>query len=636
MFWLLVSSALFVYFVYVIALGCLPEGPMEFSYFPPVQFRLLDPMNGFTFEQLFEHLSRLLIATPILVFFIRFIARRFRCEAPSDRTLSAATIAVGVLSLVYIGLLMIGILRGRAIVDDELTYNMQGKLLSEGRLGYDNVPFTYEGELFTIISKAGVTGKYTPGEPLVQAAGTLVGYPALMHIPIAALTLFLLYRLFSISGRRSHGKWAVILLACSPMFVFTSAHGVSQATSLMCVVAAGVGLELTAFKSPWSGVLLASVGIGFGMLVRPQSMLPFGGVFSIFLIILCLRSGYFRQLSAFVGVLLLFALVIGLYNKALTGSPFVLPWFLFSAPEAYGFGEVIAGKGIYHTPANGFANLFVSLVRFDAWWLGWSSSLILLWLWNRTGRPREHAGPWLWSGFALIVVNFFYYCPGVSDTGPYYYYGLLIPASILGANAIVRGFRKHPALVASLLLVQFGLGASIFYFNHTRRIARLVTEIHADADKAIRSIPKPALVFYEPNRSEYLFSGWLYSLFPRRCRSSSCDVVVYPRPRPEQLNQYLSAYPGRGCWYFRYNPESLQPELLTCRDAVPLFERDVILKNVSYKGRMSTALMLGAGLFDEWLRGETAYLWVDKEKHVHPFHPSVASPSGSTNSQPFQ
>ena len=77
-------------------------------------------------------------------------------------------------------------------------------------------------------------------------------------------------------------------------------------------------------------------------------------------------------------------------------------------------------------PWGAVENLVVSAVRLNGWWLGWPLSLGLL------------------------------------------------PASILGAHAIVRGLERWPRAVSAILLVHFAVGTTSFLWENVRRLDRLV------------------------------------------------------------------------------------------------------------------------------------------------------------------
>ena len=147
----------------------LPRGPQEFAYFPfmtdPMPFA---PMRGFTFEQLVRHLGRIFLLGPALACLAYALVKVRRIEPPRPEVLRLIVIVAVGLSLMVTAAVMAGVLKGRAIVDDELAYSQQADLLRTGRLAENTVP-PWGWEVFTVGTRLGATGKYLFGEPLDRA-----------------------------------------------------------------------------------------------------------------------------------------------------------------------------------------------------------------------------------------------------------------------------------------------------------------------------------------------------------------------------------------------------------------------------------------------------------------------------------
>src|SRR5262249_15387311 len=124
--------------------------------------------------------------------------------------------------------LMLLVLRGRAIFDDELAYSMQATFFSEGRLTGPDLGLD-PNDFSNWMTARGSTVKYLPGEPLLQVLGVQLGVPALSHLGIFALTLFGWYQLLRRCAGQRIATFGTVALACSPMAIFTSATGLSHA-----------------------------------------------------------------------------------------------------------------------------------------------------------------------------------------------------------------------------------------------------------------------------------------------------------------------------------------------------------------------------------------------------------------------
>lgn len=579
----------------------LSRGVSEFAYAPftpaPLPF---SPMRGFTLEQLSEHLLRVLLATPgllLLAFGLARVWRGGRLTIPASFHPRLALVA-SAFSLLFMAWLMFFVFRGRAIIDDELTYRMQAMLLADGLFGRVDPQLHYL-DIFSIRSEVGVTGKYYPGEPLVQLPGSLVGYPALCHLPLAALTLLLTYRTVKLQAGKVVSSWAVILLASSPMFLFSTPTGQSVSTSLFAVVLAVYGLVVLVHGRPWIGALILGAGVGFGMTVRPQAMAPVGLVLVVAALIHLMPRRKFGAAVALTASLMAWAALILAYNKLITGSYLTMPWAMIKPVEHYGFGQVWEISSYRHTLLTALENLGVVSVRFNAWWLGWPSSLLLIWLWFRHGRPMDGALLWIFAGLAIILFEAGYYSTGVSDTGPVYHYELLAPAAVLGANALRQGFISAPRLTIIVLAVNFGLGSASFITYHSQRMIRLVGAIHDETDAVLAQVEQPAVLYYDVRCSETLEVGWIHTPFPRRLRSPRDGIVAYPRPPVKDIASHLENFKGRSCWYYRRNPENGKPEVYRCEQARRLFLRPYT--EVTHKyclSLKSTAAM--HGWYDPW------------------------------------
>ncbi len=551
--------------LYVWLEGLLPRGRQEFAYFPfladPLPFA---PMRGFTFEQLARHLGRTFLLGPALLLLAFAAARRWRLRPPGQEARRRLLIGVAGVSVALTALVMIFVLRGRAIVDDELIYRQQADLLISGRLAEDTVP-RWGNEVFTIRTRIGATGKYLFGEPTVQVPGTILGLPALLHLLLAPLALWAWYRSLRFDTGAGVAAWATLLVAVSPMFILTNALALSHTTTLACVTLAGLGYQWARHGRPIGGAALTGAALGFGLTVRPQVIVPVGLVLGLATLFQLVRRGRRLAVAVLIASGSFWLLLIAAYNWALSGSALTLPWYLFKPGERFGFGEV-GGVAFIHTPQAAVENLLVTAVRFNGWWLGWPLSFGLIAAWLVLGRPRDGARLWLAAGAALILFNVFYYSTGISETGPIYYFELLLPAAVIGAHAVVRGLERWPRAATAILLVHFAAGTTSFLWENLARLDRLVTTIHAPAEALLEKIEPPALLIHENHWRESMRFGWVWS-FPMRLRSDRHPVVTFPRGQPEDVFALLKHYSGRACWYYRLDPATRKPRLMRCRYA---------------------------------------------------------------------
>jgi hypothetical protein len=559
---------------YVAWLVAQPRGLFEFAYAPfspePLPY---SPMRGFTYEQLWGHVARAALVTPGLALVSWGLWRLAPLVPPESfrrQAFVAAAASVGVAAFA-----MFFVFRDRAAYDDELVYRMQATFLTEGRLGSHDIGVV-PPDFFTVRTLAGYTGKYLPGEALVQVPGVLVGLAPLLHLPLFALTLVAWYRaLFLRSGARI-AELGTLALALSPMVMLTSATGLSQPTSLCMVALGGLGFEWVRSHRPVSGAALLGAAVAFGFATRPQTMLPVGAVFVPWAAVELARRRRFGALALLAAVLAAGFGAVGAYNAALTGSPLTLPWYLQCTAEAYGFGRVWKLDLYEHTPVTALENLLVVALRLNAWWLGFPCSLAVLGLWFAFGRKAHGGAVWLAVGAAIVVFELGYYSPGVSDTGTAYHYELVLPGSLIAASVAAEAFRRLPALAATSIAVHVVFGTFGWLGEQTLRLTRLVAAIHDDADRALASVAPPALVFYERRGSETRPLGWVHDPFPKRWRGVRDPIVTFPHLGLARGERIRKAYPGRACYYYRRNPRTEASELRRCDDARELMARDVL------------------------------------------------------------
>src|SRR5260221_11248052 len=101
-----------------------PHGAFEFAYAPGVPVPPpYGAMRGFTYEQLWGHVRRICLLGPGLVLFIWGLKSYLSLRPPRDMGL-VVKLAAGLCLAVTAGVMLL-ILRGRAITDDELAYAMQ-------------------------------------------------------------------------------------------------------------------------------------------------------------------------------------------------------------------------------------------------------------------------------------------------------------------------------------------------------------------------------------------------------------------------------------------------------------------------------------------------------------------------------
>lgn len=586
------------------ALESIPRGAHEFAYYTfPSLGAMLDPlpfgaMNGFTPEQLSSHAARLVLLAPaclLLGFAAPPLGGWLRRAGSVRWTLPA------LLCVLVIAAIAVWVFQSFPTQDDDATYLMQASLLEHGRVFEPPVePQHRWAESFTLFTRSGTTGKYLFGTGLVLSAGWRIGVPLLGHFLLAFATLFLVHRALRDAGAGRIATLATALLAMSPAFVFTAATPTSQTPAL-----AGVALAVWAVqRGGVVGGLLAGNGLAFALICRPQLAVPCG-------VALLLTHGW-RDRNLLLTTVLAGApwiLTVLVYNAAVTGSAFVLPWDAYTL-ERYGFGWPLGREyGIYHSLPKGLLHLGVVLVRMNGWGLGWPLSLAGPIAWLALGRPRaRELRAWSAIAVATAVFQVGYYSVGTSETGAAYHFAMLPFVALSTAAALERlaqGRWREVTVGTSVAFTVLGTGS--FYVEHSARLRRLTDAIAEPVRAAEAEAQIPALVFLEDTPAGRLILGWTFGS-PLRVRTIHEPIVMYPRMPEAAAAELRDRWYGRSCYYEYYDYAARRYRLTGCEEMASrgdAFDRET--RFMTYPHPESRD-----GTFPRWANGgwRTAFPWV--------------------------
>jgi len=584
------ALALLLLAALVWSLWAIPRGPGEFNYAGPW---ILDPwpwatMRGFTVEQALAHAAYLLLGLPSLVLLASAgLPARWPVLSASLQARLPALLAAG--SALACAVVMRFVLVG-PISDDEVTYRLQAELLVTGRLGLDLPELSLSAAAFCVRSLAGVTGKYLFGEPLVQAAGLLLGDPRILHVAGQAATVWLTHRA---ARRLLDDEQAALVaafgMAVAPMGWVTAATGLSNstalfATSLMvyggscCVAGGGEPVR------PGRAAAMAALGCGIATVTRPQVGVPLGAIALGWVAWRLLRQGQGRAILAGSLVLVPFGLGIVAYDIALTGHALTLPWFLSEHAEHYGF---FGGEGGFaYGPIELVQNTLTSLVRLNGWWLGWPCSWVVVGWWAKDRLPSKGIELPLALGLGSFAFQAGYYSPGISDTGDLYHHEWLIPGAFLLARTVAgRPERLRLAVLGTLVY------APIFCAYQVDRLHRLDAAITAPASDLEAQVPGPALVFTETRSCGLPSRGWLFSALPRLALDPSEPVVFVPRGSQSAVEAWRALLPGRPCYYAAWDTGAGRYQVQGCEAAQAYL--DGVKEWPACQRRLPTARALG-------------------------------------------
>jgi len=559
----------------LVALVMIPRGPSEFAYFP---FDLAWPFGlgrGLGVAELAAHVVGPVLLGPAVGLITWGLAPAVPVLVPGPALTRRIAWILGGVSTGLAALVTVGLVRGRPLVPDELSYASQARQFLEGRL-LAPVPDGYAVEAFDILAPAGggVTAKYLPGEALVQLPGVLVGLPALLHVPLLALALLCLWRAARLHAGERVATTILGLLALSPMLILVTGTGLSHTAAFAAIAVAAYGEALTLKDRPWVGGLLVGLGVAVCAWMRPQVAAPVGGIFVMYAALHLVRR---RPLALVALGLPLVACVAGVaaYDVLVTGHPLKLPWSV--SGERWGFGSPIDGLNHWHGPAQGAQNLISNSVRFSTWWIGWPSGFVLLWMYLRVGRPMGTLRSWVFASLAQVVFMIPYFAPGIYDVGPIYHLEGMLGAAVVGGLALAGLWDQRPRVATALVGTWLVLGTLPALLWGGARLNRLLDYVHAPANAALAALPdEPSLLLVEPDCTGRIGRGSMMVAFPRRSRLASAQRVILPRPPAHHLSEFRAFWGERACYYTHVD-DTGTVQVLPCDQAGPFLDRPTVL-----------------------------------------------------------
>jgi hypothetical protein len=226
------------------------------------------------------------------------------------------------------------------------------------------------------------------------------------------------------------------------------------------------------------------------------------------------------------------------------------------------------GEGYHHTLPIALAHLAVNWLRVNDWLFGWPMSLlfaaiVLL-------KRRRDQWDWLLIGWMASVSALYslYKYPGVSDTGPVYYFTLITPLVLLTVRHVFAlqqfwlrrnlGETTGPFFWPVFILVAFAISLLTFFPHRTIYLMNLTDRIRRPYQAVRDADVHNAIVYMRVLRSV----GWVFN---RRLNSPdlSDDVLYVGLQRDPELNRKLAEmYPNRSLYLLTYDASQNESRLI--------------------------------------------------------------------------
>jgi len=339
-------------------------------------------------------------------------------------------------------------------IEDEMTYVWQAKVYSRYQLGVPTpdcpkcflVPFVIENGGYRY-------SKYPPGWPAVLSLGLQVNARGFINPFLAALCVWLMYRLTAKFLKPWTAVLSAFLLVSSPFFLMNASsllsHTWSLFLSLVFIIAWLDSWNEAKVVPVWVAVLTSSIALGLLLLTRPLTAFAVSVPFALHGLFLWFKGSKSQKkfLFLFLFIIALFTATYLTWQNALTGSLTTNPYVLYWPYDRIGFGPDVGLNPDGHTIKHAIDNTLFSLNYGSSDLLGWQG---LSWLFLLPGifalRKKPHA-LLVSSVMASIILIYALYWIGSWILGPRYYYEGLIGALLLTTAGLEWSFNHtHPRL----------------------------------------------------------------------------------------------------------------------------------------------------------------------------------------------
>ena len=446
-------------------------------------------------------------------------------------------------------------------LEDEVAYLFQAKTMALGRLTVPSPPhpesfwtpfvLDYRGQRF---------GKYPPGWPAVLATGVLAtggSAPWLVNPLLAALALYLVYRLGQTFYDKRTGLLAAALGLTSPLFLVLGGSFLSHLASLVWLLLFSLWFVWSAQgRSRWFA-LGAGWALGMAFLTRSLTAVAYAAPFAVYSLVQVVRR---RQphwphylLTALAGGAM--AVLLPAYQWAVTGDPWLNPYVLWWPYDRLGFGPGIGAMPGGHSLFYAWINLKQDLSRAATDLLGWPALSWLPLLPGLALRPRRTRNWALLAPLTCLVIAYLFYWIGSPARlwGPRYYFEGFGGLWLLSAVGLLKlwDWAKSQKRIRCLRPVMAGALALLVATNLALSVPSRMREAHGFygiTRSQLRPIEEADLhnalvIVYAERWLEY--GAMLAGMSP-----TLDDDVVYARGSdPETDAAVIAAYPGRAVYY---------------------------------------------------------------------------------------
>jgi 4-amino-4-deoxy-L-arabinose transferase-like glycosyltransferase len=453
-------------------------------------------------------------------------------------------------------------------VPDETQYLFQARYMAAGQLTVKAPPVPEAFSMYMIpYQEERWFGIFSPGWPAVLAVGMKLNIVWLINPLLAGLCILLAYIFFQELYSRRFARLAVLLLCCSPWFVFMSMSFMSHIFTLACALSAAILLRKATTNHKTIYALCAGLFIGIVSLIRPLDGAMVAVLLGVWTLLInkTWKTRFIASLLLVIGTIATGALVFP-YNKFVTGKATLSPLdayytkYLWDKVMALGFGpERGMGWGLDafpgHSPLEALINTALSTFSLNTELFGWGIGSLLLAVCFLLSGGLQKKDFWILAVIAIVVGGYsLFWYHGGPDFGARYWFLCIIPLialTIRGAEWLSQklgeeNVASHTNPRVVLALVTLCMSGLICYFpwravDKYRHYLGMRPDVQQLAQQ--HNFGK-SLVLIRGNEHPDYQSAWIYNPL-----NFEGDAPIYAWDKnPEIRTQLLKAFADRPIW----------------------------------------------------------------------------------------
>jgi hypothetical protein len=455
-------------------------------------------------------------------------------------------------------------------IDDSISNYFQAKYFAAGHLYLPAPPDAPSFQVDqTVVDSGKWYGYAFPGWPAVLAVAVRMGAAWLANPLLGGVLILIGHALVRRRSGVGTANAVVLLLACSPWLIYTSAEFMVHPLSGVLALTVALAFDHASDRGPRWPLWAALAGAAAGALVLTRAIDSAVVAAAVALTVAVDRRFTQALPAGFVtgAVACLVAVVVLPYNRALTGRPLYFPHMAWSdshwgpGVDRMGFGrdvgirawpnlDPLPGHGPADVVLNTNKNLFMANVDLFGWAMG---SLVLIALALALGRWQRSDSAMLLIPLAFLVGYNFYWFSGGPDFGPRYWYPVLVPLaalSVRGAEAVSHALGNRATIAIPGARVAAALAIASLSAAVTVLPWRGVTKYrgYRDITGEVRTLADArgfahALVFVRSNARDY------QSAFNLNPATLDDPATIYALDAgPEHRAAVVARFPDRPVW----------------------------------------------------------------------------------------